>query len=274
MNWATNHDASLDALKLVQGSLKVELMMVPREDFVTCTPDETAAQVKARNLHQFSYFPVVNGDKRVIGLYHAERWFTEDAPETRISHDFAPLSEDIVIGADASIFDFVMQADTHPTNLVVSGNQIAGLVSLSDLQKLPVRASLFALITSLEMAMALAIERNWKAPADWMNLLSDGRKQKLKDAIDDAKKRDSFVSEIAFAQLSDKAGVICKSNLLNEGRNKLGKTFRDIERLRNKVAHADQYAATPETAKSVCRAVRSIYSMKANLLKVIEAKES
>jgi hypothetical protein len=208
MSWATNHDASLDGLRQVQGSLTVDLIMVPRSAFQTCTTGETAAQVKSRNAHGFSYFPVVDRRQRVIGLYHAERWLSADAPDTSIADDFERLSEDIVIGADASIFDFVMQADTYPIKLVVSGNQIAGLVSLSDLQKLPVRASLFALITSLEMAMALAIERRWPNPDDWMGMLSEGRRATLLNAIDDAKVGDGFVSEIAFTQLHDKTSSL------------------------------------------------------------------
>ena len=71
-----------------------------------------------------------------------------------IGDDFVPFSEDIVIGADASIIDFVTTADERQTRLVVSGDRVAGLVSLSDLQQLPVRAALFTLITRLEIAMA------------------------------------------------------------------------------------------------------------------------
>ncbi|WP_417605582.1 CBS domain-containing protein [Primorskyibacter flagellatus] len=270
MTWATNHDASLDALHLVQGSLKVELMMVPRSAFVTCTPDETALQVQARNQLKFSYFPVTNEDNRVIGLYHAERWFTEDAPDTPISNDFAPLSEEIVIGADASIFDFVMQADTYPTNLVVSGNQIAGLVSLSDLQTLPVRASLFALITSLEMAMALAIQKRFPQSEGWMSLLSEGRRQKLINGIAEAKAQDGFVSEIAFTQLSDKADIIRKAQLLSPNCGEVKERFKTIRDLRDNLAHANTYAVTSEAAKLVCKAVRVIYETKAELVEIIE----
>ncbi|MEB8388514.1 hypothetical protein OO012_14905 [Rhodobacteraceae bacterium KMM 6894] len=274
MNWATNHDASLEALTSVQGSLTVELMMAPREAFVTCTREETAAQIKARNPNQFSFFPVVDDNACVIGLYHAERWFQGVAPDTPISDDFTPLSEDIVIGANASIFDFVMQADAYPTNLVVSGNQIAGLISLSDLQKLPVRASLFALTTSLEMAMALAIERHWEKPEDWMELLSESRRVKLSEAIEEAKKRDGFVSEIAFTQLSDKADIVRKGRFLTQSNAKLKERFKGIRDLRDAVAHANLYAADPVAAKNVCKVVRSIYETKAELLKVIEKNGS
>ena len=75
---------------------------------------------------------------------------SDTTPHEPIADYFEPLSEDHLIGADASIIDFVMQAENHPVRLVVSDDEVAGLVSLSDLQHLPVRAAIFTLITSLE----------------------------------------------------------------------------------------------------------------------------
>ncbi|MCF4098199.1 hypothetical protein [Maritalea mediterranea] len=269
MSWANDHDASLDVLQQVQGTLTVSLIMVPRQDLSTCVQDESAAQIKARNENQYSFFPVVDRHNRVLGLYNAERWFEDEAPDLPIADDFVRLSEDIVIGADASIFDFVMQADEHQTNLVVSGNQIAGLVSLSDLQKLPVRAALFALITSLEMAMVVAIQRRWPQLEDWISFLSDGRKDMLLSEIGEAKAHDGFVSEIAFTQFSDKADILRKGKLLAPSSAELRKRFKRIRVLRDSVAHANNYAATPTTAKQVCETVRWIYEIKAELLKLV-----
>jgi len=270
MTWATDHDASIENLRKVQGSLTVGLIMVPRVDFLTCSLNETAAEVKRRNTKDFSFMPVLDDHERIVGLHNAERWFKTDAPDTPVVKDFAPLSEENVIGADASIFDFILQADKYPTNLVISGNQIAGLVSLSDLQQLPVRAALFALITSLEMAMALAIKRKWPEPSDWMELLSEGRRKKLTTAIDEARSKDGFVSEIAFTQFHDKADIICKGKLLQTPRRAGKKDFTAIRELRDSVAHANRYAETPETAKRVCEIVRTINQIKDDLLKIIE----
>lgn len=268
MTWGANHNASLEVLQQVQGSLKVELLMVPRSDFASCSPAETASEVHLRNVNQFSYFPVMENG-RILGLYHAERWFKETPLNVPIGDDFQKLSEEIVVGADASIFDFVMQADQHPTNLVVSGNQIAGLVSLSDLQQLPVRASLFALITSLEMAMALTIETTWDQPEDWMAHLSEGRAAKIREAVAEAQKTDGFVSEIAFAQISDKADIIRKAKLLDRSAASFERAIVPIRKLRDNVAHANHYASTPKDAKNVCSVVRDIYELKAELMNVI-----
>ncbi|QDZ00121.1 hypothetical protein FQ775_06845 [Nitratireductor mangrovi] len=269
-DWASNHDGSLEALRRVQGNLTVDLIMVRRDAFDTCSLDETAAQIKRRNAKQFSYFPVADAEEQILGLYNAERWFTVVPPDTRVADDFEGLSEDMLIGADASIVDFVVQADSHPTNLVVSGRQIAGLVSLSDIQQLPARAAIFALITSLEMAMSLAISGRYPNCGDWMALLSEERRIGLLEEIEKAQQRDIFLSEIAFTQIHDKACIVGKSGLLDRSRTSVEKSFKKIRALRDNVAHANNYAATPAEARSVCGVVRDVYKMKSELLKVIE----
>ncbi|MFG6519506.1 CBS domain-containing protein [Sulfitobacter sp. 1A13496] len=267
MSWATNHDASLEKLQQVQGSLMVGLIMVPRTDFLTCGPSETAAKVKKANKLNFSYIPVVDQKKRVVGLYNAERWFGDDAPNHPVESDYLPLSEDIVIGADASIFDFIRSADEVSTKLVVSGDGVAGLVSLSDVQQLPVRAALFALVTSLEMAMAMVIESRWPNAEEWMELLTENRRGKLKDQIKIAKQRDGFVSEIAFTQFGDKSTLLHKGGLVEGTRTAHEARFNAIQDLRNDLAHANRYADTPEAAVTVCRVVRDIYEIKDQLLR-------
>jgi hypothetical protein len=266
MSWASNHDASLDKLRRVQGSLTVGLMMVPRADFLTCSLSQSAAEVKARNEYKYSFLPVVDDGDRVIGLYNAEQWFASEPQDEMVGADYLALSEDTVIGADASIFDFIRNADEVSTKLVVSGEGVAGLVSLSDIQQLPVRAALFALVTSLKMAMSLAIERRWERPTDWMALLSESGKEGLLTKIENAKQRDGFVSEIAFTEFSQKSTILIKGGLLSGSRSSHDARFKPIRKLRDDLAHANSYADTPEAAKSVCRVVRCIYHIKDQLL--------
>lgn len=244
--------------------------MVHREHFDTCSVDETAAQIKERNSMQFSYFPVADSKGGILGLYNAERWFDGEAPETEVRDDFVRLSEDILIGADASIIDFIMQADIHPTNLVVSGSRIEGLVSLSDIQQLPSRAAIFTLITSLEMAMAMAISHHWPDANGWLSHLSDERRNKVLDEIRKTKNDDGFVNELAFTQIHDKACIIGREGLLGQSRTKIEQSFKKIRALRDSVVHSNEYAATPGSAQDVCGVVREIFHIKEELLKVID----
>ena len=114
--WATGSDLGPDVLDQLQGSLTVSKIMTPRDDLETCRRDETARAVMARNEDAYSFLPVVDDTvrKRFLGLYRAERWFRDEAPDDSIREEFETLSEDHVIGADASIIEFVTTADERP----------------------------------------------------------------------------------------------------------------------------------------------------------------
>ena len=225
----------------------------------------------ARNKDDFSFLPVVDNAERFLGLYKAERWFGKEAPHEPIGGDFELFSEDHVIGADASIIEFVMTADKRPMRLVVSGDRVAGLVSLSDLQLLPVRAAIFTLITSLEIAMARRIETEWHDDTiGWLELLSDGRREKILDEMRTAKQKDGFVSEIVFTQISDKATIVRKKKLVPGSGKQLQRDFNAIRDLRDNIAHSNYYAETPEDAGRVCEVVREIRRIREDLLTGIE----
>ena len=146
--------------------------------------------------------------------YSAQRWFDDEAPDEPIREDYEPLAEDHVIGADASIIEFVTTAHERPARLVVSGDEVTGLVTLSDLQRLPVRAAIFALITSLELAMSERIATEWPNDStDWLELLSLDRRENVEDKITTAKREDGYVSAIVLTQISDKATILRKQKL-------------------------------------------------------------
>lgn len=272
IRWANPDDAGPDVLERVQRSLTVDLIMTPRAELKTCRRDETASAVIAQNTKRFSFLPVVDETDHFLSLYRAERWFNAEPPRKPIDDDFEPLSEDVMIGADASIIDFVKKADKRVARLVVSGDRVAGSVSLSDLQQLPVRAALFTLITRLEMAMAERIEREWVGDESrsWLELLSATRRAKIEDAVNEAKREDGFVSEIAFSQLVDKATIIRKKRLIPGSATGLGTDFRAIRKLRDDIAHANYYAETPTAAKTACETVRTILRIHEQLTSVVE----
>ena len=267
VRWANPGDAGPDELERVQRSLTVDLIMAPRGRLRTCRCDETASAVMAQNTEHFSFLPVVDEANCILGVYRAEQWFGAEAPCDQIGDDFEPLSESVVIGADASIIDFVKVADERPTRLVVSGDRVAGLVSLSDLQLLPVRAALFTLITRLEMAMAKRIEKEWDGDdrTGWLASLSEARRERIEKAVRKAKDEDGFVSAIAFSQLPDKATIMVKKRLVPGSTTKLKEDFKAISNLRNDIAHANYYAESPAAAREVCATVRTILRIKDKL---------
>ena len=268
--WAAGSKVGRDVLEPLRRSLTVNMIMTPRADLETCRRDETARSVMARNEEDYSFLPVVDDTerKRFLGLYRAERWFRDEAPDDSIREEFELLSEDHVIGADASIIEFVTTADERPARLVVSGDEVTGLVTLSDLQRLPVRAAIFALITSLELAMSERIEAEWPDDStDWLELLSPDRRENVEDKITTAKREDGYVSAIVLTEISDKAR---KQKLVSGSGKQLKRDFKAIRKLRDKVAHANYYAETRDTACQVCEVVRKIHEIQEDLLTGIE----
>lgn len=169
--WTSSTAYNTNLFDALQSGLTVNMIMTPRADILTCKSTELIPDVLRRNPDRFSYIPV-DDHGRLIGLFHAERWFSKQAPNEQVGSYFEPLSEATLIGANAGIIEFVRRADEQPCQLVVSGSRIDGLVSLSDMQKLPVRAALFGLVTGMELTMSELIRRHFHDTKEWLSALS------------------------------------------------------------------------------------------------------
>jgi CBS domain-containing protein len=267
VRWANLEEIGSSAVfEALHSGLTVQLIATGRDDLMTCESNEAVSAVMERNTEQYDFIPVTEGggagDRRIVGLFHAARFRGASVPNDCTGNHDEPLSEDLLIGADASILDFVRNADHQPCRLVVSGGKIAGLVSLSDLQKLPVRAALFALITGFEMIMAGAIRRKFPAADKWLSCLSDGRQNQIRDEIAKSRQDDGFVDALLFTQFCDKTDIVAKSFGLPQSKKQTRKDLKKIQKLRDNLAHANEYAATPQHAESVCVTVRSLLVLK------------
>ena len=268
--WARRPDVGFVALERVQRGLIVDSIMTPRSRLMTCRRDDSARAVMSLNTDRYSYLPVLDETDVILGLYRAEAWFGEEAPERPIGTDYEPLSEALVIGADTPIVEFLKTADDRPTKLVVSGDRVAGLVGLSDLQQLPVRAALFTLIAILEIAMANWIEATWPDDsATWLAILSPGRRMNVLEKIQSFRDNDSFVGEILCTEFKDKCDIVRKQGLVPANQRQLERDFSAIRDLRNQLAHASPYAETPQAALEVCSVVGRILEIRRHLADAI-----
>lgn len=260
--WARRDDLqSPVVMQAAHAGLTVKLITTPIEEVMTCHAAERVAEVIARNTALFDYLPVKDAPDdagRIVGLFHAAEFFGAVAPDGRVADHVIGLTESHVIGGDAGILDFVGDADIKPCRLVFSGARISGLVSLSDLQRLPVRAALFAVITGLEMTMADAIRRRHSADDAWLACLSENRRGKIEAEMAKSRQGDGFVDSLLFTQFCDKAEIVRESISLPIGKKELKSRLGRLERLRNSIAHANEYAATREAAATVSRDIRDL----------------
>lgn len=268
IGWAkSNFGDHRDGFDTLHAGLTVELISTPRHDLKFCCVDDRIADVIENNIEKFDYLPVIRAkdDPRIAGLFFTKSFPAGEPLVGTVTEKFTALSEETIIGADSSILDFIRDADQRPCRLVVSGAHIVGLVSLSDLQRLPVRAVLFALITGFEITMMSAI-RNWYASEeDWMSNLSEDRRRILDEQKSVSLEQDGLIDSLLFTQFGDKKRLVTMRYRGQRSKASLKKTLNEIGRLRDFVAHANDYAASPRQAAEVCAIVRDLLELRSEI---------
>jgi hypothetical protein len=261
-NQALDGDHS-STLQLFQEGLTVNLIATARSEFVTCNSDEQVSSVIERNsAGAFDYLPVLasqssgNNARTIIGLLEIAPFMDREAPSGFVHEKMQPLSEENLLGADASILTFVRDADYQPCRLIVSDIKISGIVSLSDLQRLPVRAALFAMVTYLEMIMAESIRSEFLGADGWIERLSVGRQRKVRDKVRSATSDDAFVDSLLFTEFCDKVTLIKQRPGLSWDPNLFEEELKAVQLLRDNIAHANDYASTRIDARRTCETVR------------------
>ena len=252
------------AFETMHRDLTVAQIATPRDQLETCAREESIATVRERNTNGYDYLPVEDGGS-IVALFYTRPYWHQAPVRGVVGDTMDPLSDANLIGAEASILDFLRDVDTRPFRLVVSGGGIDGFVAWSDLQKLPVRTALFALITGFELTMYEAIKSRHPTGEDWLSLLKPGRQDKVMETIRTCRESDSEVDALLYTQFCDKSTILQKSFCLHGSKNLLG----GIERLRNKVAHANNYVTRRRDADKACRTVNGLIALRAEIVNQI-----
>jgi hypothetical protein len=270
--WASREKVTTTgAFETLHSGLTVELISTHRDALKTCALDDVIANVIERNVEKYDFLPVIaqspGSIASIVGLFNAAKASQAAMLQGCIGEHYDALSEALLIGADAKILDFIKDADRKPCRLVVSDSGIVGLVSLSDLQKLPVRAVLFAIITGFEITMMELIREKFQNDEDWLARLTEGRQTQIRNIIAESHNNDGFVDALLFTQFCDKADLIRKSfEVPGESKGTIAKKLGDIQKLRDHVAHANEYAASAKEAESVCVLIRNTLDLRNKLV--------
>jgi len=210
--------------------------------FLSCGGDDNAAEVMTRaELLPFDCIPVKDGN-RVVGVLQRSG---EVAPRAA-REVMRRLDDGLLVSSDEPLKRFIPLLVESPHRLVVRGAGIEGIVTSSDIHKLPVRLLAFALVTHLEMTMADVIVRGVEDD-DWKNLLSVGRQIRVMEKFEQLRTENFDPPLIEVTDFCDKRDVLAKRGLLSvPSKRKAVEDFERIEDLRNSVAHAATYAQSVE----------------------------
>lgn len=247
--WSSNPlegDTERILLSVEQG-LNVGLIVT--FDLACCNAGERVADVLARaDLEEFDHVPVRRNDD-IVGLLDKSR--LDDANGKSVGEAMDPLRGHMLISAEAGILSFVEDAGERPYRLVLRSSRVDGIVTLSDLQKLPVRPAIFMLVTHLELLMLtwLREQRRRMTEDEIVSKLSPGRREKVLGEWERLKDDNLAIDRLSATQMCDKRELLLKLSCPVPGKGAARKQLEGIERLRDSVAHAGDYALTREKAR-------------------------
>ena len=177
----------------------------------------------------FDQFPVREAG-RTVGLLVRGSYAGQLVREAML-----PLSEELIASADMPIVELIPRMKTLPYRLILRGDRIDGIVTQSDLLKLPVRVVVFGLLTHLETAMADLVTTHWP-DGTWAAQLSPGRQTKLLEKEAALRRRGMNPPRIELSEFADKRDL-CK-RLIATGRRRFDQELDGLRDLRDQLAHA------------------------------------
>lgn len=223
-------------LRAFERGLPVTLIATPAEQ-VQHPPLEVGASEwleRAEN-RGFDQFPVFRGMK-LIGVLLRERHparFTVQDVMCKPGREFIAL-------ASCSLAQIIPMLRSQRFRLIVEGDRFVGLVTQSDLLKLPARMLLFGVITHLEACLREVVKRE-VAESEWRRLLSPKHRTELNSNLKRLRAAKLDPQPIELTHFSDLRGM------LSLGRNlpaDLAANMERIGRLRNGVAHGRTYISS------------------------------
>ena len=249
MNWKPSNPLSVDqdrTLEQAESSMPVRLIAT-FDGLKTTTPEAPVSQALGiANEGGFDYLPVrheVHGP--FIGLFDRSSFQSENQ---RVRDVYYPIGPTDLISAETSLLHFVWTANQQPRRLVLEGTEIRGIVTLSDIQKLPVRIALFSLFIHFELLLTEYL-RQKVGNKDPLSFLSEVRanlvRGKWQQFITSNMDQDIF----SAMDLCDKREVAQAMKVLRRSNNSIKSEIWDIERyLRNPIAHGAEYAENRDAA--------------------------
>jgi hypothetical protein len=199
--------------------------------------DAATATSEALAVMEFRSFDVVGVRKDGIVVGYAERDDLCGATcGERVRAIESPASD------ATSLAEVVLGLAQSPRLFVRVFGAVGGIITMSDLQKPPVRMWLFGMVTLMEMRATRLIQLTCQTES-WKGLLSESRLQKAEALLEERKRRNQDLELIDCLQISDKGQILAKHEELRrltrmQSRRQTEQTIKMLESLRNNLAHS------------------------------------
>ena len=215
------------------------------------------AKVQCRPLRDWA---AIEGDAALSDFDHVP--LTDEAGQsiTRVyvrGAGPAELTEGMFMSAGAPLIDFLATADEQRFRLLVDGGAVTGLVTLSDVQKLPVYPLLFGLLIAVELLLVDWLRQACgDRPDAWLVHLNPQQRRTIEKHWQDAQQRDLAIDKLALASFSHEIQAAAAMDLF-VGHEQQLVAIKGLKDLRNLVCHAAEFAPNPEQALRIPPLARS-----------------
>jgi hypothetical protein len=218
---------------LLRQVFTVETIMTPRIDLLTGEQGTDLAAVRAEaKQRRFDLVPITR-DGRIVEV------LLVDAGERE------PLIDRWLVSRDTAIPDLlqILLESGRPGFLVFHRQDVVGLFTPADLNKLQVRVYLYFLIGEVELALTMQIRRHFATmPEQALQMLSAKRQRELEEQIAGLTEQNIGVDPAQLLRLSDVINIAAKHEPLRSqlgftSRRSVEKALGGLNDLRNRTMH-------------------------------------
>jgi len=161
-------------------------------------------------------------------------------------HPFTP--DDDLVPDTASLLQVVKSLAINQQCFVTILDRVGAIITLSDLEKPPMRMFLFGMITITEMLLTELL-RSLYPDGAWQELLSESRLAQARALQQERSRRGQQVELVDCLQLGDKGWILTYNEQLRKqlgmaSRREARNRVKEIENLRNNLAHTQQIIPT------------------------------
>lgn len=231
-------------LAAVRSEVPVALIATPRAD-LKCHPASRWQEIKRDpQFDDFDQVPLTGNDGEHIEAVFVRR------------QGRAELREDMFMAADAPLISYLESADQGRFRFLLEDRSVSGLVTLSDIQKLPVYPVLFGVVIAVEMLLMEWIRTRCGANPDaWLDLLHTKQRNAIETHWDKARSQNLAIDRLSCASFGQELRAAAGLGLF-EGDDERRESLQALEELRHQVCHASEFALTPEQALKIPAQVR------------------
>lgn len=227
-----------------------KVLHIATHELSTCSADSDVRDVLGDPSQiDFDYIPVKFSD-RIVGVL--ERGLPDVAGSVR--EHMRSLDDSMLVSAEEPLPKFLPTLASCPYRLVVRGVEVRGIVTLSDVAKLPVRLMAFTLVIHMEAVMADIIGKEGGSDQDWLKHLHPDQRKTVDGRLKSRKKQNLHLSPIEVTDLSHKVTVVSRLRKLHA----LESELEPIVKLRNSLAHAADFVEECKGVKGLLERLRLV----------------